>query len=183
MPSTSDSFTMNAATAHAMIREDRLVAGFAALAISIHILESAIPMPLPGVKPGLANVVVLIVLLRYGFRMAAAVTLLRVIVGSVFIGTFLTPAFFLSLAGGLASLCTAGSIHACARRWTGPIGYAVAMSMMHITAQFLVAYLLFVPHPALFNLFPVLLAFGMGLGAVTGIIAAAVLARLAARDT
>ena len=52
---------MNTATA---TRDDHLIAGFAALAIAIHIIESAFPSPLPGVKPGLANVVTLIVLFR-----------------------------------------------------------------------------------------------------------------------
>ena len=45
-------------------REDRLIAGYAALAIVIHVLEAGFPSPVPGVKPGLANVVTLIVLLR-----------------------------------------------------------------------------------------------------------------------
>ncbi|MGB0956764.1 MAG: Gx transporter family protein, partial [Panacagrimonas sp.] len=51
-------------------REDRLIAAFAALAIAIHVLEATFPSPVPGVKPGLANVVTLIVLLRYSFGMA-----------------------------------------------------------------------------------------------------------------
>ncbi|MGI9264582.1 MAG: Gx transporter family protein, partial [Gammaproteobacteria bacterium] len=55
-------------------REDRLVAGFAALAIAIHILEASFPSPLPGVKPGLANVVTLVVFLRHGFAIAAWVS-------------------------------------------------------------------------------------------------------------
>lgn len=163
-------------------RDDRLIAGFAALAISIHIIESAVPMPLPGVKPGLANVVVLITLLRYGFRTAAAVALLRVIVGGIFIGTFLTPTFFLGLAGALASFAIAGIVQGCGARWTGPVGYAIAMAMAHMCGQFLLAYWLFVPHPALLNLLPILLAFALGLGAFTGIIAASVLERLPARQ-
>lgn len=164
--------------ARRITREDRLVAGFAALAISIHVLESALPMPLPGVKPGLANVIVLIVLLRYGFRMASAVMLLRVVVGSIFIGTFLTPTFFLSFAGALASLGAAGAVQLAARRWTGPLGYGVAMAVAHMSGQFFLAYWLFVPHPALLNLLPVLLAFATAVGVITGMIAASVLQRL-----
>lgn len=169
---------MNVAIPHPLTRNDRLVAGFAALAITIHILESAVPMPLPGVKPGLANVVVLIVLLRHGVAMAAAVSLLRVIAGSIFIGTFLAPTFFLSLAGALASLAAAASLYMLARRWTGPAGYGMAMAMAHASGQFLLAWWLFVPHPGLFALLPILLAASMGLGALTGIIAASVLSRL-----
>ena len=169
---------MNLAPTHSPARDDRLVAGFAALAVSIHVLESAVPMPLPGVKPGLANVVVLIVLLRYGFRMAVAVSLLRIIAGSIFIGTFLTPTFFLSLAGGLAGVVVAGLVAAPGPRWVGAPGVAVAMSMAHMAGQFLVAWWLFVPHPALLQLLPVLLALAMGLGVFTGIIAGNILKRM-----
>ena len=41
-------------------RKDHIIAWLAALAIAIHIIESAFPTPLPGVKPGLDNVVTLI---------------------------------------------------------------------------------------------------------------------------
>lgn len=181
MQSISDAMNP-VASINTTTRDDRLVAGFAALAVSIHILESAIPMPLPGVKPGLANVIVLIVLLRYGFRMGFAVALLRVIVGSMFIGTFLTPTFFLSLAGALGSVAVGGALVAVSRQWTGPIGIAIAMAMAHMSAQFLFAWWLFVPHPALLNLLPILLAASMGLGAFSGKIAHNILQLLPARN-
>jgi heptaprenyl diphosphate synthase len=51
--------------------EDHRIAWLAALAITIHIMESAIPAPLPGLKPGLANVITIIVLLQFGWASAA----------------------------------------------------------------------------------------------------------------
>ena len=60
----------------------------AALAITIHILESAVPTPLPGIKPGLANVVTVITLALFGWRIAAWVTLLRVLAASLLTGTY-----------------------------------------------------------------------------------------------
>lgn len=168
---------MEAAVRHPT-QEDRLVAGFAALAIGIHVLESAVPMPLPGIKPGLANIIILLVLLRYGFRMAAAVALLRVVVGSIFIGTLLTPTFFLSLGGALFTLAALGLMYRAARDWVGPVGYAVTMAMAHMAGQFLLAYYLFVPHPALLNLLPILLTAAMGLGVLTGILCASISSRL-----
>ena len=85
-------------------REDYVVAWLAALAIAIHIIESALPSPLPGVKPGLANVVTVAALILYGWRVAVWVSVLRVIAGSMLIGTFLSPTFVLSLSGALAAL-------------------------------------------------------------------------------
>ncbi|WP_455217407.1 Gx transporter family protein [Kaarinaea lacus] len=163
-------------------RDDHLVAGLAALAITIHIAESALPSPLPGIKPGLANVVTLLVLCHYGWRMAAWVSLLRVLVGSILIGTFLSPAFFLSASGAITSILVLGFLYALSSAkpsWTiGPLGLAVAGAMAHMTGQFWVAYALFIPHPGILALYPVLLSFAAILGIVSGILTRAVLTRL-----
>ena len=83
--------------------DDRRIARYAAAAIALSVVEAAIPMPLPGVNPGLATIITLIVLARYGWRDAVWVTLLRVVAGSLLLGQFLAPGFFLSFAGALAS--------------------------------------------------------------------------------
>ena len=54
-PSTTEAEVRLAITA-----DDRRIARHAAAAIVLAIAEAAIPTPLPGVKPGLANIVVLI---------------------------------------------------------------------------------------------------------------------------
>jgi heptaprenyl diphosphate synthase len=163
-------------------RDDHLVAGLAALAITIHIAESALPSPLPGIKPGLANVVTLLVLCRYGWRMAAWVSLLRVLVGSILIGTFLSPTFFLSASGAIVSILVLGCLHVVSNTlptWAvGPLGLGVAGAMAHMTGQFWVAYTLFIPHQGILTLFPVLLALAAILGTVSGILTRAVLTRL-----
>ena len=51
--------------------EDHRIAWLTALAITIHIMESALPAPVPGLKPGLANVITIIVLLQFGWSSAA----------------------------------------------------------------------------------------------------------------
>jgi hypothetical protein len=81
------------------IDEDRLVIGLAALAVALHVIEAAIPSPLPGIRPGMANLITLLAFFRYGWRIACWITVLRVIGGSLLIGTFLTPTFILSVAG------------------------------------------------------------------------------------
>ena len=163
-------------------REDHLVAWLAALAITIHIAESALPSPLPGVKPGLANVVTLATLCLFGWRLAAWVTILRVLVGSLLIGTFLSPAFAMSAAGAACSLLILGCLKAWSDRAPGlgmsPVGYGIAAAMAHMAGQFWMAYTMFVPHQALLNLLPVLMTFALILGLVSGIITAVVLQRI-----
>lgn len=163
-------------------RDDHLIAGFTALAITIHIAESALPSPLPGIKPGLANVVTLLVLCRYGWKMAAWVSLLRVLLGSILIGTFLSPTFFLSVAGALASVAVLGVLVLVSRilpSWAaGPVGLGVAAALAHMSGQFWLAYTLFVPHSGLLTLYPLLMSLAAILGLFSGWLTHSVLSRL-----
>lgn len=161
---------------------DRQFALYAALAVSIHLVEAGLPSPVPGIKPGLANVVTLVVLLRHGLAAAAWVTLLRVVAGSLLLGTFLGPTFMLSFAGASGALGALAIAHRTVPRFLGPVGYAVPAAMCHIAAQLAVARWLFIPHPGLWKLAPVLLGFATLTGIATGIITAAILARLIARQ-
>lgn len=152
-------------------RDDHRIAWLTALAITIHIAESALPSPLPGVKPGLANVVTVIALIQYGRATAAWVALLRVVIGSILIGTFLSPTFVLSLAGALASIAVISLADVMPGRLFGPLGYSVLAALAHMAAQFWTAYWLFIPHDALLHLFPVLMTAAVVFGTVSGIVA------------
>lgn len=153
-------------------RDDHRIAWFTALAITIHIAESALPSPLPGVKPGLANVITIAVLMRFGWRMAVWVSLLRVVAGSLLIGTFLSPTFMLSFSGALASTVILSLLSQLPTRWQcSAMGYSVASALCHMLAQFWVAYSLFIHHAGLFHLLPLLLTAALVFGTVSGIIA------------
>ena len=75
-----------------------------AMGIILHRVEALLPLPSPWIKLGLANIMTLLALVLLGFREALIVTLLRIFLGSIVGGTFLSPTFFLSLAGGLAAV-------------------------------------------------------------------------------
>ncbi|MCW0200872.1 MAG: Gx transporter family protein [Rhodanobacter thiooxydans] len=151
---------------------DRRLARYAAAAIAASLVEAAIPSPLPGVKPGLANIVILIVLARHGWRDAAWVSVLRVVAGSLLAGQFLAPGFFLAGVGALASLAVLGALQAVSWHWLGPVGRSVAAAFAHIGAQLLLARLWLVPHDGLFNLAPVFFGAALLFGILNGIVAA-----------
>ncbi|HBE92361.1 MAG TPA: heptaprenyl diphosphate synthase [Gammaproteobacteria bacterium] len=153
--------------------EDHRIAWLTALAISIHILESAIPSPLPGFKPGLANVITIAVLIQFGWYTAAWVSFLRVICGSLLLGTFLSPAFILSLGGATFSMTALWFASRLPGQGFSAIGYSVLASIAHMSGQFTLAWLLFIPNTAVWRLFPVLLTAALLFGIVSGIIARA----------
>jgi len=152
--------------------EDHHIAKMAAVALGLTVLESAIPSPLPGVKPGLANIITLIVLARYGWRAAAWVSLLRVIAGSLLFGNFLAPGFFLSLSGALCSLAVlAVSMHL-PSRWFGAVTHSILAAFAHIAGQMMVVYLWLIPHSGIAYLIPVFATAALVFGTVNGLVAA-----------
>lgn len=167
--------------------DDHRIARFAAAAIALSVVEAAIPSPLPGVKPGLANIVTLIVLARHGWRDAVWVTLLRVVAGSLVLGQFLAPGFFLSLAGSLTSLAVLGAALHLPPRWFGPVSQSLLAAFAHIAGQLLVARLWLVPHDGLFYLVPIFAVAALVFGLANGLAAARLLedsgeSRVASRE-
>lgn len=162
--------------------DDHRVARHAAAAIVLTVAEAAIPLPLPGVKPGLANIITLVVLARWGWRDAVWVALLRVLVGSLLLGQFLAPGFFLSLVGSLASLAVLGLAMHLPKRWFGPVSHSVLAAFAHIGGQVLVARLWLVPHDGVFYLVPVFALAATVFGLVNGLIAARLLAEESAAE-
>lgn len=159
-------------------RDDYRVAYFAALAIVIHVLESGLPSPIPGLKPGFANIITIVVLCLYGWRLAAWVSVLRVIAGSMILGTFLSPTFLMSLSGAALSIAVLGLMHWLPGARFSAVGYSVLAALGHISGQFLMAYWLLIPHPALWRLYPVLMTVALILGLINGIITLRIVQRM-----
>ena len=83
-----------------------LLALLTAIALTVFMIEAQIPspVPVPGVKLGLANIVTVFAVFAIGPREGAAVLFCRVFLGAVFAGNFST--IFYSAAGGLLSILT-----------------------------------------------------------------------------
>ena len=155
---------------------DFRVARYAAAAIVLSVAEAAIPTPLPGVKPGLANIVVLLALLRHGWQEAVWVALLRVFAANLLLGQLFAPGFFLSLAGSLASLLVLGAGVHLPRRFFGPVSLSLLAAFAHIGGQMLLARFWLVPHEGLWSLWPIFSATATLFGTLNGLITARLMA-------
>ena len=108
-------------------------------AIVIAILESFIPsIGIPGVKLGLANIVILVILYELGIVEAIIVNLLRVIVVGLVRGTFLGMGFLMSLTGAVLSLGIMILFYLLIKKFS-IIGVSVIGSVFHVTGQILIA--------------------------------------------
>ncbi len=155
---------------------------FIASASILQISESLLPHPIPGLRFGLANIVSLIILVQYGFKPALTVTLLRTVVSSFIMGSFLSPGFMLSFVAGCASISTAGILCLISDRFQffriSPIGLSVAGAFVHNMVQIYLAYLILIKHPGVFFLVP-WIAFGsVIIGGFSGFIASGIIKQL-----
>ena len=73
-------------------------------ALTIFIIEAQLPpiVPIPGIKLGLANVVTLFAIYLLGYKEAAKIHILRIVLGSTFTGQ--TVSFMYSISGGICCL-------------------------------------------------------------------------------
>jgi heptaprenyl diphosphate synthase len=163
--------------------EDHRIARLAAAAVGLSLIDAAIPLPLPGIKPGLANIVTLIVLARHGWRAAAWVTGLRVVAGGILLGQLLAPGFFMSLAGALFSLPILAGAARLPKRWFGPVSWSILAAFFHIGGQLTLARAWLIPHDGVFYLAPFFAVAALSFGIINGLIAARLLATSASTNS
>ena len=150
--------------------EDHQIAQLTALAIGLHLIEAIIPSPLPGVKPGIANIVTLYVLYQYGFKTAAWVSLLRVFASSLLLGQFLSPTFMLSLSGALFSLSSLYLVQYLPKKYFSAISLSILAAFAHIAGQLLVVRFWLIPHTGIVYLIPIFSLAALVFGMINGLI-------------
>lgn len=148
--------------------DDKRIAVLAAYAIGLHLVESVLPSPIPGVKPGIANIITLFVLYRYDLKTAAWVSLIRIFASSLLLGQFLSPTFFLSLSGGLSSLVILALSVRLPKRWFGPISASILAAIAHVLGQLAVVSVWLIPHNAISYLIPVFFTAALVFGLING---------------
>lgn len=153
-----------------------LMAMLTAASLIVFVIEAQIPapVPVPGVKLGLANVITLVAMLLLGRREAGLILFVRIAMGSVFAGG--VSGFIFSICGGVlayAVMCLTVRAFPLKMLWVVSTLGAVA----HNIGQ-LIAAVAITKTAALLVYAPVLLASGIVTGAFTGLAATYLLIRL-----
>lgn len=148
---------------------------FLALALICSYIESLIPFyfGIPGVKLGLANIVVVLMLYCTGAKSALAVSVLRILLSGFLFGNMFSILY--SLAGGLASFLCMVLLKRSGRFRI--ISVSAAGGVTHNLGQIAVAAAV-VENRSLFYYYPVLFIAGTLTGIVIGIATQEILLRL-----
>ena len=147
-----------------------------AIALTIFMAEAQLPnpIPIPGVKLGLANIVTVYAIFVLGPADTLMILLSRVFLGSVFSGQMTT--FFYSLSGGL--FCYVAMLLLCRALTKRQIWLCSCIGGVCHNAGQMVAAILIARTPALVVYLPWLVLCGMAAGLFTGLCAQFLTARL-----
>ena len=152
------------------VQKMALLGVLTAAAIVIAILESFIPsIGIPGVKMGLANIVILIILYELGIWEAGVVNLLRVLVVSLVRGAFLSMGFLMSLTGAALSFGIMVLFSLLIKKFS-IIGVSVIGSVFHVTGQIIIA-MIFLGSAYIFLYLPIIAISAIITGVFVGITA------------
>lgn len=138
-----------------------------ALSVVLNIIESFIPLfngNIPGLKLGLANIIILIILYMFSFKDALYVSLLRIILVGILRTGLFSMTFFFSLGGAILSLC---SMFIAKKTKLSIIGVSIVGSIFHSIGQILVA-ILIIKNMYIIYYVPWLLLFSIPTGILVG---------------
>ena len=146
-----------------------------ALAMILSFVESQIPafVAIPGVKMGLANIAVVFVLYKLGWKEALTISLLRVFLVTLLFGNL--GLLWYSLAGAVLSL--AGMIALKKMGLFSEIAVSVVGGVLHNAGQIAVACILFDTDKLLYYL-PFLMISGTVAGIAIGLLAGIMIKRI-----
>ena len=154
-----------------------LFAMLCALAIVFHYVESmvVIPLPVPGFRLGLANILSLIALYYFDARALFTIGIVRVLFASLLSGMLFATSFLLSLAGMLLSALTMTIARRCS--CFSIYGVSVLGSAAHCVAQVMVVTWIYQQF-FMQALLPILVALSIPTGLLIAMLADQVLKRL-----
>lgn len=155
---------------------------FTAVAFIFSYIESLFPLPIPfpGIKLGLANLIIVLVLYRDGFKNAFIVSMIRNILNAFTFGSLF--GFFYSLAGSILSICAMAFLKNKNHLHLSTVGVSITSGILHNIGQFAVAACL-VGFTAILPYLPFLYFAGLIAGALIGILAVLCLKRLPTNNT
>lgn len=151
-------------------RQKIILAMLIAMGLIVFVFESFLPRPLPWIKPGLSNIASLLTLFWYGFPAAVLVTVFRIVLGALILGTLFNPVFLLSFGGGLAAILAMGALFWAGRKYFSLIGISVVGAFFHMLMQLVLATLIFIQRVELLQFLPVMLLSAVISGMIVGLI-------------
>ena len=140
------------------------------LGLILFLFESFIPRPLPWLKPGLAHIATLLAIYTLGINEAIIIVIMRVLVGSILLGSLFNPAFVLSLGGGVAAALVMGSTYRYFSQVFSIFGISILGAVVHNLTQLCLVQILIVRRFEIFYLAPFMILSSIFTGFIVALV-------------
>ena len=143
------------------------IASLLTMSIVLSMVEGLIPIPVPGVKLGLANIIILVMLYDFKTSEAFLVLIIRIFLVGILRGNIFQVPFFMSLCGGLTSFVIMRIFSLF--KFFSIIGVSVIGSVFHCVGQIVIAIILLGTSQVVYYL-PLIAILSTVTGVLTGIL-------------
>lgn len=142
---------------------------YTAMALALNIFERMIPLPIPfpGVKLGLANFIIVIVLYKHTFKDALIVNIARVLLAAIFGGGL--SALLYSFAGAIISMLAMAGVMKGLKNSVSSLGVSLTGAYFHSFAQIAVAGVI-IQNAGIVTYLPVIMWASLATGAIIGVL-------------
>ena len=145
------------------------IAMLLSISVVLALIESVIPIfsSIPGIKLGLANIVIVYALYTLSFKDALYISILRVVLVGILRTGLFSITFFFSLVGSLLSIIT---MYLVKQTKMSVVGVSVCGAISHSIGQIIVA-IIFLSNVDIIYYLPILLISSILTGIVIGLLA------------
>ena len=144
-----------------------LISLFVSVALIVSLLEYYIPIPIPNVRLGLSNIIIINSILLFGFKETFFISFLKAILLVIILGNPIS--FIYNFSAGFTSFVTMYILNKFCSKYLSLIGISVLGSVSHVMVQILVSMVLLNTR-TLINFIPFLGIIGVFTGILVGII-------------
>ena len=142
-----------------------------ATACTIYIVENLLlrMLPIPFLRLGLSNVIILYLVMHSQYLNALVINMLKSVIGGLFTFSLLTPMTLLSICGGMMAVLV---MIALIRSQMGLsiIGISIAGAVVHNVVQLVLVRYFVIPNGSIYMLVPLMVGIGLGSGLVIAMI-------------
>lgn len=149
---------------------------YTAMALALNIFERMIPIPIPfpGVKLGLANFIIVIVLYKHSFKDALTVNIARVLLAAIFGGGL--SALLYSFSGAMVSLIAMYLVMQLMKDTVSSLGVSLTGAYFHSFAQIGVAAII-IQNIGIVTYLPIIMWASLATGGIIGVVSGEFLKR------
>ena len=149
------------------MKAKKVILLFVSVALIVSLLEYYIPIPIPNVRLGLSNIIIINSILLFGFKETFFISFLKAILLVIILGNPIS--FIYNFSAGFTSIVTMYILNKFCSKYLSLIGISVFGSVSHVMVQILVSMVLLNTR-TLINFIPFLGIIGVFTGILVGII-------------